>query len=162
MFFAAPTERHQALLRVPELADLAEQDETVLADALAQRFAMKSVADWVAIFAGSPVGVVPLGSLHGTRDAALQLESAGDMDIATATYRAVRHDHHPMGRWVDLVAPNAVRPRNARITIAKPAPKYGCDTMPILQRLGYTESEIRSMIDNGAAAESWSDKYLPE
>lgn len=108
------------------------------------------------------MGVTRLGSLHDTRDAGLQAESAGAIDIRNATFRAVRHDRHPMGRWVDLVAPNAVRPQNARITLPGPAPKYGQDKREILARLGYGDTEIHSMIEKAVAAESWSEKYLPE
>jgi len=162
MFFAAPTEREAALKRVPDLADLVGKDDTDLEDALAERFAQKPLADWMRAFADGSVGITPLGSLHETRDAGLQFESDGRIDISKATFRAVRHDQHPMGRWVDLVAPNAVRPDKAGITIPGPAPKYGQDTRTILARLGYADDEIHRMIESGAAAESWSDKYLPE
>ena len=161
MFFAAPTERETALTRVPELSDLVGRD-TDLEAALSERFAQKPVVDWVRAFAGSSAGVTQLGSLHDTRDGGLQRESEGAIDISKETFRAVRHDRHPMGRWVDLVAPNAVRPSQAEITIPGPAPKYGQNTRAILARLGYGDAEIQDMIDAGAAAESWSDKYLPE
>jgi len=161
MFFAAPTERHAALARVPELSDLAASADDIEA-ALSGRFAQRPAAHWARAFAGSSAGVTPLGSLHDTRDGGLQRESEGAIDISKATFRAVRHDRHPMGRWVDLVAPNAVRPGNAKIIIPGPAPKYGQNTRPILARLGYGDAAIQDMIDTGAAAESWSDKYLPE
>jgi crotonobetainyl-CoA:carnitine CoA-transferase CaiB-like acyl-CoA transferase len=89
-------------------------------------------------------------------------ESGGNIDISRATFRAIRHDNHPMGRWVDLVAPNAVRAANARITIPAPAPKYGADTRAVLARLGYDETQIDQMIAARVAATNWSDKYLPE
>ncbi|TNF86005.1 MAG: hypothetical protein JSU67_04470, partial [Gammaproteobacteria bacterium] len=79
-----------------------------------------------------------------------------------ATFRVVRHDRHPMGRWCDLVAPNAVRPRKGRITPPGPMPKYGQHTREILQRLGYDAERIDEMIAGGVAALAWSDKYLPE
>ena len=163
MFFAAPTERDLALARVPELADLAviEGDEAMAAT-LSARFALRTAEYWRSAFAGGSAGIVPLGSLHGTRDAALVLESDGPPDISHATYRAVRHDRHPMGRWVDLVAPNAVRPERAPITFPGPAPKYGAHTREVLAGLGYTEAQIDAMIAAGVAAESWSARYLPE
>ena len=67
-----------------------------------------------------------------------------------------------MGRWVDLVAPNAVRPVKADITIPGPAPKYGSNTRETLSRLGYSAAAIETMINAGAVSEQWSDKYLPE
>ena len=106
--------------------------------------------------------VIGLGSLHATRDDALQLDESEDIDIAKATFRAIRHTRHPMGRWVDLVAPNAVRPAKAAITIPGPAPKYGAHTISVLERLGYAEVEIESLIRERHAGTSWADKYLPE
>ena len=162
LFFAAPTERAAALARVPELADLAQQDEHGLAGALAERFAAHPVAHWQACFAHGSASIVRLGSLSANRDANLHLESDGPADIRIATYRAIRHDQHPMGRWVDLVAPNAVRPDRAAITIPVHAPKPGAQTRAILSGIGLTEAEITAMIDTGTAATGWSDNYLPE
>jgi len=105
---------------------------------------------------------VKLGSLHATRDAALQIESEEAFDIRHATCRAVRHDRHPMGRWVDLVAPNAVRPEYAPITMPGPAPKYGADTREVLALAGYTADQVDALISSGAAATSWAKRYLPE
>jgi crotonobetainyl-CoA:carnitine CoA-transferase CaiB-like acyl-CoA transferase len=162
LFFAAPTERAAALARVSELADLAGQGEGGLTEALAGRFAAHPIALWQARFADGSASVVPLGSLSANRDANLHLESAGPADIRDATYRAIRHDRHPMGRWVDLVAPNAVRPERASITIPGHAPKPGAQTRAILSRIALTEAEIAAMIADGTAADAWCDKYLPE
>jgi crotonobetainyl-CoA:carnitine CoA-transferase CaiB-like acyl-CoA transferase len=133
-----------------------------LADVLVDRFAAHPIAHWQARFADGSASVVPLGSLSANRDANLHLESDGPADIRHATYRAIRHDRHPMGRWVDLVAPNAVRPDRASITIPGHAPKPGAQTQAILSRIGMTEAEISAMIDTGTAATGWSEKYLPE
>jgi crotonobetainyl-CoA:carnitine CoA-transferase CaiB-like acyl-CoA transferase len=160
-FFAAPAEGRAALARAG-LAGLADVPEDQLHTALADRFRQQPLAHWQAVFAGGSSTVVPLASLLETRDAALQLESAGDIDLSRDTFRVIRHDQHPMGRWCDLVAPNAVRPAQARITIPGPMPKYGQHTRAILARLGYGEEAIESMIAKGAAGESWSEKYLPE
>lgn len=67
-----------------------------------------------------------------------------------------------MGRWVDLVAPNAVRTRSSRITIPGPMPKYGQHTKSGLTSLGYDEGEIDAMIERGVAGLGWSARYLPE
>jgi crotonobetainyl-CoA:carnitine CoA-transferase CaiB-like acyl-CoA transferase len=60
------------------------------------------------------------------------------------------------------VAPNAIRPRRARIAVPGPAPKYGAESRVILAELGYGAAEIDALIAAGAVAESWSDDYLPE
>ena len=162
MFFAAPAEGHGALARVPELRDLAGSDASRLEDTLAERFAVRPLEFWAQALGGGSSCVVPLSSLGDTRDAALQRESGGDIDLSRATFRTIRHDRHPMGRWVDLVAPNAVRPANARIRIPASAPKYGRDTSRVLRRLGYGEDEIAILHERRIVAERWSDRYLPE
>ncbi|MEM8538035.1 MAG: hypothetical protein AAGF56_09260 [Pseudomonadota bacterium] len=106
--------------------------------------------------------VVALGSLLRTRDAALHLESHGAPNISGPTFCVVRHDQHPMGRFVDLVAPNAVRPTHARITVPGPAPKYGAQTRDVLTEAGFSETDITTALASGAAAMAWSENYLPE
>ncbi|WP_170406151.1 CoA transferase [Ruegeria arenilitoris] len=162
MFFAAPTEQHTALARVPDLADLAVVPPDCLHDALAERFRTQPLSYWQQAFSEGQSTVVPLASLHETRDKALQLESAGDIDLSDATFRVIRHDQHPMGRWCDLVAPNAVRPKSGQISIPGSMPKYGQHTRTILARLGYEGPQIDDLLAAGAAGTSWSEKYLPE
>ncbi|WP_170347159.1 CoA transferase [Ruegeria atlantica] len=162
MFFAAPTEQRKALRRVSDLASMADMPEKELPDALADHFARQPVEYWQKAFSGSASTVMPLGSLHDTRDAVLQPESAGNIDLTRGTFSVIRHDMHPMGRWCDLVAPNAVRPERARIVIPGPMPKYGADTRSILRNVGYADEDIDAMISAGSAAERWSEKYLPE
>ncbi|WP_299901841.1 CoA transferase [uncultured Ruegeria sp.] len=162
MFFAAPAEQREALRRVSDLATMADVPEQELQAALADRFARQPVEYWQKAFSGSASNVMPLGSLHDTRDAVLQPENAGNIDLTRGTFSVIRHDMHPMGRWCDLVAPNAVRPESARIVIPGPMPKYGADTRSILRSVGYADEDIDAMISAGSAAESWSEKYLPE
>ena len=67
-----------------------------------------------------------------------------------------------MGRWIDIVSPNAVRPQSGKITVPSHMPPYGRHTRQILARLGYDRAAIDSMIQAGIAGEGWSEKYLPE
>jgi crotonobetainyl-CoA:carnitine CoA-transferase CaiB-like acyl-CoA transferase len=161
-FFASPKERAAALLAVAELADLQDMSERELETALAARFRLSTIAHWQRAFAGGSTGIIELGSLMKTRDQSLRWESAGKLELDGATYRAIRHDRHPMGRWCDLVAPNAVRPSRSKIRIPGPMPKYGAHTSEILEKLGFDDAEIEEMLDSGAAAVKWSDRFLPE
>lgn len=162
LFLAAPRERHRALARCAELADLADLDGEALREALAERLAHKPCAHWQAAFAAGSSAVVALGSLHATRDASLQRESEGGVDINQRTFSCVRHDRHPMGRWVDLVAPNAVRPDRASIVIPGDAPQYGADSRRVLEELGLAPAQVERLIGDGVVAERWSEKYLPD
>ncbi len=156
-FLAAPTQATSLADRLG-IADLPAGDRQ---RALADRFRTQPIAHWQDSLAKGAVAVVPLASLLETRDAALQVESAGAIDLNQATFRVIRHDNHPMGRWCDLAAPNAVRPERAAITIPGPMPKYGQHTVEVLQRIGYGDAEIEAMVVSGAAGLSWSKRYLP-
>ncbi len=161
-FLAAPTERREALRRVAELADIADlKDDAAVLEKLKERFRTADVAAWRRSLSQGSTAVAPLALLMRTRDEARQSESGGDIDLNRATYRVIRHDRHPMGRWVDLVAPNAVRPAEAPIRVPGPMPKYGAHTREILAEIGFDPGEIQRLIDAGIAAESWSEDYLP-
>ena len=162
MFYSGIKDRQDIYATIPELAHLAEESEQKLTASLTEVFKARKIEYWQQVFKGTSSIVVSMGSLHQTRDAARQIESGGDIDISNATYRVIRHDQHPMGRWCDLVAPNAVRPQKAKITIPTPMPKYGAHTREILGRLGYADNEIQTMLTNGTAGLEWSEKYLPE
>ncbi len=161
LFFAAPTEKAEALHRVPELADLAELPEAQLGDALAERFAQGTIRYWREALTGTSSTAIPLGSLMQTRDDSLQLETEGNIDLCGATFRVIRHDDHPMGRWCDLVAPNAVRPARSSITLPGPTPKYGDQTGEILARLGFGVDEIEDLFSRRIVGKGWSRRYLP-
>ncbi len=161
-FLATPTKQDAMLADVPELQNLVGLSGAALIEAMTARFATQPLAHWQEQLNCGATTVVPLASMLETRDQFLHVESTGETDIAQATYRAVRHDTHPMGRWCDLAAPNAVRPQRAAITIPGPAPKFGQDTRAILSRLGYTDAQIEGMIEAGTVAETWSHRYLPE
>ncbi len=161
-FLAAPTEKETCLARLSDLADLETVANADLPQALETRFRQRPCAYWVKHFSAGSAAAVPLASMLETRDRNLQRERAGSVDIANATFRAVRHDDHPMGRWCDLAAPNAVRPATGQIRVPGPAPKYGADTEAVLAHLGYGRATIEAMLSDGTAGTRWSAKYLPE
>lgn len=146
----------------PELTDLASLEEPDLKTVLAERFAVQPTSHWACRLSGTSAAVVPLGPLDATRDANRYLESEESADIRLNTFSAVRHDLHPVGRWVDLAAPNAVRPERAEITIPGPAPEYGAHTREILAEPGFGDEEADALIATGNAGELWSERYLPE
>ena len=162
MFFAGIKDRANLFKVIPELATLSELAEDDYHADLKAIFKSKNIAEWQETLKDTSSTAVPLASLMQTRDDSLQVESDGPVDIKNATFRVIRHDQHPMGRWCDLVAPNAVRSRTSDIRIPSPMAKYGEHTVKTIQSLGYDPESIQSMIEQGIIATQWSDKYLPE
>ncbi len=162
LFLAAPTEQTDLFHRVEDLKPLIGCQENELVKGLTEIIGSKPLDYWKSQINSGSTTIIPLASLQQTRDEALQLASAGNVDIRQDTFRAIRHDDHPMGRWVDLVAPNAVRPTKAPITIPSPMPKYGEHSTELLRDWGYQEDTVRRWLHEGIVADSWSSKYLPE
>ncbi len=161
-FLAVKPARLADLAALPELSDLASLPEDGLEAYLAERFKTRARAYWVERLRALDVGVQPTDTMADVREAHLSLESEGDADLSGPTFAFIRHDRHPLGRPVDLVAPNAIRPRRSRIRVPGHAPKYGAHSRRILAELGYDEGEIDALIGKGVVSESWSEDYLPE
>jgi len=161
-FLAAPEGRRGDLGAIPELASVGTVPDGELESFLMDCFRTRPLAYWVEKLESLDIGARPMNTLAATREKNLTRESEGFVDLSGPTAAFIRHDRHPCGRWVDLVAPNAIRPERARIDIPAPAPKYGAESREILAGLGYGGAEIDAMIEAGVASESWCDVYLPE
>ena len=161
-FLAARRDRLADLASVPELAGIAAVPEENLEAWLAARFQTRPCDYWVDRLRALDVGAEPTETMARVREDNLVQDCAGAPDLAGPSMVFVRYDRHPMGRAVDLVAPNALRPRGARVVVPGPAPKYGAQSREVLAELGYGTGEIDALISNGVVSESWSVDYLPE
>jgi crotonobetainyl-CoA:carnitine CoA-transferase CaiB-like acyl-CoA transferase len=161
-FLAARPDRLPDLAAIEALSGIAEVPDAELDVYLAACFKTRPLAYWIDALGALDVGVHPTDSMARVREAHLTVESEGAVDLDGPTMAFVRHDRHPMGRFVDLTAPNAIRPHGARIDVPGPAPKYGAQTREILTDLGYGVQEVETLIAQGVVAESWSEDYLPE
>ena len=161
-FLAARAERTSDLDDIDGLAGAGSLTGEALEAHLASCFSSRPVAHWVAALRAADVGAQPLDKMQAVRESHLTAESEGHPDLSGPTFAFIRHDRHPSGRWVDLVAPNAIRPTEASIRVPGPMPKPGTHSREILSELGYADKEIDAMIADGVVVEQWCDKYLPE
>ena len=74
----------------------------------------------------------------------------------------LRNEAHPSGYTVDLMAPIAMRFKNAAVRIPSDQAKFGAHSREVLAEIGYGEREIGELIEKRIVATSWSDKYLPD
>jgi crotonobetainyl-CoA:carnitine CoA-transferase CaiB-like acyl-CoA transferase len=161
-FLAAKRSRLTDFTSIPELSEITTIPEQELDAYLTQCFKQKSVSHWVETLRRLDVGIHSIETMSSVREANLFPEHVSPAELRGRTWAFMRHDPHPSGRRIDLVAPHAVRALNARIDIPAPAPKYGTHTREILAGLGYNTSQIDGLLAQGIIAESWSDDYLPD
>jgi crotonobetainyl-CoA:carnitine CoA-transferase CaiB-like acyl-CoA transferase len=133
-----------------------------LEEELESIFASRPMTHWLTVLQAADLGAQRLNKMHDVCETNLVRESTGEPDLDAPTFAFVRHDRHPSGRWVDLVAPNAIRPSEATIRIPGPMPKPGAQSREILSDLGLATDEIEMMIADVLVAEEWCRKYLPE
>lgn len=161
-FLAIEQQALAKLAQLPGMEAVSGLDGSELQQVMSDCFRRQNLVHWANLLQGIDAGFAPLATLQALREDNLQIESEGSPDLCDSTYSFVRHDQHPSGRSVDIVAPNAIRPRLARITIPLPAPKYGSDSRTLLAELGYSTEKIEDLIYRGVVAERWSEDYLPE
>lgn len=161
-FLAARESRLAEIAKIDGLEGASGKPGEALEGHLSACFAKRPMAHWIEALRAADVGAQALNKMQAVREAHLAPENTDVPDLVGATFAFIRHDRHPSGRWVDLVAPNAIRPVDATIRIPGPMPKPGTHSREILIELGYNAEEIDGMIADGAVSESWCSRYLPE
>ena len=88
-------------------------------------------------------------------------EADGTNGTDRGSYSFSTYTDHPSGHVVTQLDPYAIRPSRSAIVPPPPAEKYGASTISVLEEIGYTEEEIRKLLDDGVASQGWSKEYLP-
>lgn len=137
-------------------------DNDALEAQLTALFAQQTIAHWQALLSPADIPCQPLRTMSQWREEQCMVRGK-DVDLKGASSIAfVRDEEHPCGHRVDLIAPNAIRPAHAAVTLPNPMPKYGEHTVAVLQSLGFTQTEIDQMIEEGSAGTQWAERYLPD
>ena len=147
-----------ALVALPEIVALPEAE---LEAALTARFVAKPRAWWIEQLRARDMGAQATDTMSEVRARHLVADHS-PAEMWRATMAFLRHDAHPSGRRVELVAPVAVRAADGAVQVPAPAPKYGTHSRALLGELGYGAAEIDALISDGIAGERWSETYLPD
>jgi crotonobetainyl-CoA:carnitine CoA-transferase CaiB-like acyl-CoA transferase len=139
--------------------DLSDLPDDELTAAMARAFATRATAHWRQELAVHGVSIQPLQTLSQLRAAHTDSSPA---PWSRSSFHFTRIADHPAGHAVTLVAPIAVRPRGATVTVPHDAPRYGQHTQTVLLDLGYRPAEIEELLSSGAAGQAWSTTYLPD
>lgn len=137
-------------------------DDAALQVSLEERLRTAPAACWESSMQAVGIGAQAVGTMARVRAEHLVTEGDWSPELRHDTMAFIRHDRHPCGHTVDLVAPTAMRLRSVPTILLGPAPKFGEHTVSVLRELGYTRAEVRALLDSEVAATSWSRQYLPD
>lgn len=160
-FVAAKPSQQSRLSAIDELNQGANLRLDELESFLADAFLQKPVTHWVNALLAQDIGAQPLGEMQKTRQSFVHQQGRDQIDLSSQTFSFVRYADHGCGHSVDLVAPNAVRPRNSAVRLPDEAPKHGAQSEQILSELGYDDQQIETLIAHGVVGCRWSEEYLP-
>lgn len=127
---------------------------------LAKSFAKVPAESWLARLHAADIGAAICENMESIRSASTR-PADGTPGTERGSYSFSTYHDHPSGRTVTQLDPYAVRSMCGKVTAMVPAEKYGNSTRMVLRVIGYSESQIGSMIASGAVSESWSREYLP-
>jgi crotonobetainyl-CoA:carnitine CoA-transferase CaiB-like acyl-CoA transferase len=127
---------------------------------LAGVFANDTSAAWLEVLRANDIGAAVCDNIDALRAAYVRTPD-GTPGIDRGSYSFSVYEDHPSGHTVTQLDPFAVRPTRAAVNMMDPAEKYGSSTRSVLKELGYTETEIDVMLQNGSISETWSKEYLP-
>lgn len=164
LFLASRPQSRDRLAGAPELADVGSVAEDGLEEYLAERLKRRPVSYWSEKLPELGFGVHEAESMTSVRTRHLVAENAPESNLEGSTILFIRHDGHPSGRSVELVAPNAIRPRSYSVKIPGSAPAYGAHTWRILKDLGFDEKQRSRLLADGSVSEAWTygGEYLPD
>ena len=127
---------------------------------LAGVFANDTSAAWLEVLRANDIGAAVCDNIDALRAAYVRTPD-GTPGIDRGSYSFSVYEDHPSGHTVTQLDPFAVRPTRGAVNMMDPAEKYGASTRSVLLDLGYNETDIDVMLQNGSISETWSKEYLP-
>jgi len=85
----------------------------------------------------------------------------GTVGIDRGSYAFSIYPDHPSGHCITQIDHYSIRPLEAQIKAVSPTEAFGHSTREILASVGYSATEIESMIERKIAGTGWGKEFLP-
>jgi crotonobetainyl-CoA:carnitine CoA-transferase CaiB-like acyl-CoA transferase len=143
---------------VPGLAGIGQA--TSISAFLTDVFKNDSADNWAqalrnaGVAAAKPLGIENLRDLY-TRKA------DGTVGIDRGSYAFTQYNNHPSGHKITLIDHYSIRPTEASILALAETEAFGHSTQEVLASVGYSDVEIKIMIEKNIAGTGWGKEFLP-
>ena len=158
IFIDSDTRELDRLNSIEGLAGIAEADDQK--QFLQQILAQAPSDYWVTELRKADIAVAAPNTIETLREQNSRIAD-GTPGTHLGSYAFSIYPHHPSGHRFTQIDHYSIRPSEAAIKAIAPTEKFGHSTWEILRSVGYSTSEIDSMIQRGIASLGWGREFLP-
>ncbi len=127
---------------------------------LTTAFKQASSQHWLQVIHQADIAIAAPNSIETLRSQ-YSREADGKVGIHLGSYAFSIYPNHPSGHCLTQIDHYAIRPQEAAIKAVSPTERFGHSTRKVLASVGYSDSEIDSMIERKIAGTHWGKEFLP-
>lgn len=146
------------LAAIEDLAEIAQVAD--IKEYLTATFKQASTEYWVDVLHKADIAAATPLSIETLREQYTR-EADGTVGIDRGSYAFSTYPNHPSGHCLTQIDHYSIRPTEAGIIAVAPTERFGNSTREVLSSVGYSDSEIDSMIERKIAGLGWGKEFLP-
>ena len=127
---------------------------------LNEAFAKAPAAYWAEVLREANIAVAEPQSIEHLRELYTR-EADNTVGIDRGSFAFQVYPNHPSGHVITQIDQYSIRPTEASITAFRPTERFGHSTRSVLAEIGYSETEVESMIERKIAGLGWGKEFLP-
>lgn len=158
IFIDSDTSELDKLATVESFVGIRHTDD--LSTFLREAFQQAPTDYWIKVLHDADIAAAKPLSIETLRDQYSRLAD-GTVGTDRGSYAFSIYPDHPSGHCITQIDHYSIRPSEACITAIEPAERFGHSTREVLNEVGYSETEIDSMIESKVAGTGWGKEFLP-
>jgi len=115
---------------------------------------------WIEVLHAADIAAATPLSIETLREQ-YSRQADGTVGIDRGSYAFSIYPDHPSGHCITQIDHYSIRPSEAGIKAVAPTERFGASTREVLSSVGYSDSEIDSMIERKIAGTGWGKEFLP-
>ncbi len=127
---------------------------------LNEAFAKAPAAYWAEVLREANIAVAEPQSIEHLRELYTR-EADNTVGIDRGSFAFQVYPDHPSSHVITQIDQYSIRPTEASITAFRPTERFGHSTRSVLADMGYSETEVESMIERKIAGLGWGKEFLP-
>lgn len=127
---------------------------------LTAAFKQAPTAYWIEVLHDADIAAAEPLAIETLREQYSRIAD-GTVGIDRGSYAFSIYPDHPSGHCITQIDHYSIRPLEAQIKAVSPTEAFGHSTRDVLASVGYSDTEIESMIERKIAGIAWGKEFLP-